>query len=124
MRLLLGLSALMLAIGFATLWFWRSAPAPAECESRDVGQSRSPDGHSQADVFEVRCGLTVATHVALRPSGSPLEARFDVFIAAGSVPVRTVWTGERELLVESSAGRVLAEETHWRNIAIRIRRGP
>ena len=124
MKLLLGLSALMLAIGFATLWFWRSAPAPAECESREVGQSRSPEGHSQADVFEVTCGRTVATHVALRLSGSPLEARFDVFIAGGSVPVRAVWTGEHELVVESSAGRVLAEETRWRNVGIRIRRGP
>ncbi|HXL39026.1 MAG TPA: hypothetical protein VN928_00675 [Myxococcales bacterium] len=124
MRLLLGLSALMLAIGFATLWFWRSAPAPAECESRDVGQSLSPDGRSQADVFEVRCGRTVATHVALRPSGSPLEARFDVFIVGGSEPVRAVWIGERELLVESSTGRVLAEETRWRDVGIRIRRGP
>ena len=124
MKLLLGLSALMLAIGFATLWFWRSAPAPAECESREVGQSRSPEGHSQADVFEVTCGRTVATHVALRLSGSPLEARFDVFIAEGSVPVRAVWTGEHELVVESSAGRVLAEETRWRNVGIRIRRGP
>ena len=124
MRLLLGLSALMLAIGFATLWFWRSAPAPAECESRDVGQSLSPDGRSQADVFEVRCGRTVATHVALRPSGSPLEARFDVFIVGGSEPVRAVWIGERELLVESSTGRVLAEETRWHDVGIRIRRGP
>ena len=124
MKLLLGLSALMLAIGFATLWFWRSAPAPAECESREVGQSRSPEGHSQADVFEVTCGRTVATHVALRLSGSPLEARFDVFIAGGSVPVRAVWTGEHELVVESSAGRLLAEETRWRNVGIRIRRGP
>jgi len=124
LRLLLGLSALMLAIGFATLWFWRSAPAPAECESRDIGQSRSPDGRSQADVFEVRCGRTVATHVALRPAGSPLEARFDVFIAGGSVPVRAVWTGERELLVESSAGRVLAEESRWRDVGIRVRRRP
>ena len=124
MRLLLGLSALMLAIGFATLWFWRSAPAPAECESRDVGQSLSPDGRSQADVFEVRCGRTVATHVALRPSGSPLEARFDVFIVGGSEPLRAVWIGERELLVESSTGRVLAEETRWRDVGIRIRRGP
>ena len=124
MRLLLGLSALMLAIGFATLWFWRSAPSPPDCESRDLGQSRSPDGRSQADVFEVRCGRTVATHVALRPSGSPLEARFDVFIAGGSVPVRAVWTGDRELVVESSAGRVLAEETRWRKVGIRIRRAP
>jgi len=124
LRLLLGLSALMLAIGFATLWFWRSAPAPAECESRDIEQSRSPDGRSQADVFEVRCGRTVATHVALRPVGSSLEARFDVFIAGGSVPVRAVWSGERELLVESSAGRVLAEESRWRDVGIRIRRRP
>jgi hypothetical protein len=124
LRLLLGLSALMLAIGFATLWFWRSAPSPPDCESHDLGQSRSPDGRSQADVFEVRCGRTVATHVALRQSASPLEARFDVFIAAGSVPVRAVWTGERELVVESSAGRVLAEETRWRNVGIRIRRAP
>jgi hypothetical protein len=124
LRLLLGLSALMLAIGFATLWFWRSAPSPPDCESRDLGQSRSPDGRSQADVFEVRCGQTVATHVALRLSDSPIEARFDVFIAGGSVPVRAAWTGERELLVESSAGHVLAEETRWRNVGIRIRRAP
>jgi len=35
-----------------------------------------------------------------------------------------VWTDERELVVESSAGRVLAEETRWRNVGIRTRRAP
>jgi len=47
-----------------------------------------------------------------------------VFIVGGSEPVRAVWIGERELLVESSTGRVLAEETRWRDVGIRIRRGP
>jgi hypothetical protein len=124
LKLLLALFALMLAIGFATLWFWRQAPEPAPCDSRDVAQIPSPQGRVQADVFVVDCGGILATHVALRPAGAAIGARGDIFIARGSVSVRPIWNGERELVVESPAERRLVEETRWRNVAVRIRRAP
>lgn len=124
MKLVLALFALMLAIGFATLWVWRHAEPTEPCASRDVAQSRSPDQRTQADVFEVRCGSTVATHVALRPAGASDAARGDVFIAPGTVAVRLVWNGPGELSVESPAPRVFVEETRWRDISIRVRRLP
>ena len=122
MKLVLSLFALMLAIGFTTLWVWRRAPVAEPCASRDVAQSRSPDQRTQADVFEVRCGQTVATHVALRPAGAPEQARGDVFVAPGTVPVRLLWSGAEELAVESPAERVFVEETRWRHVAVRVRR--
>ena len=87
-------------------------------------QSLSPDQRTQADVFEVRCGATAATHVALRPAGAPEQARGDVFVAPGTVPVRLVWNGSGELAVESAATRVFVSETRWRDVAIRNLRSP
>ena len=124
MRLLVALFALMLAIGFATLWLWRRSTAPSPCESREVAHSSSPDGRARADVFEVRCPGAVSTHVALRAEGAPAQARGDVFIALGNAPVRVLWSGDRELVIESPAGRVLVEETRWRNVSVRVRRLP
>ncbi len=122
MKLVLSLFALMLAIGFTTLLVWRHAPVAEPCASRDVAQSLSPDQRTQADVFEVRCGSTVATHVALRPAGAAEQARGDVFVAPGTVPLRVVWNGPAELAVESPTARVFVEETRWRDIAVRVRR--
>jgi hypothetical protein len=124
LRLLVALFALMLAIGFATLWFWRRSTGPSPCESREVANSGSPDGRSRADVFEVRCPGAVSTHVALRSQSEPAQARADVFIALGNAPVRVLWNGGRELLIESPAARILVEETRWRNVSVRVRRLP
>ncbi len=122
MRLFLGLLALMLAVGAASFWIWRAAPVSPPCEDRDLLSARSPDGRALAEVFEQRCGTSVATHVSLRPAGSPLLARSDVFIAAGSAPVALIWNDARELVVQSPAEHVLVEETSWRNIRVRLRR--
>jgi len=86
-----------------------------------VGRALSPDARALAEVFEVQCGASVATHVALRPPSAPPLARSDVFIAAGSAPVRLIWRENRELLLESAAERVLAQETSWRNVGVRLR---
>jgi hypothetical protein len=120
-KLVFALSAVMLAIGAATLVFWRSQPEAEPCDAKEIAQARSPDGRTQADVFELRCGTSVDTHVALRAASAPLRARSDVFVAAGSAPVQAVWTGSRELVVQSAAARVLVQETSWRNITIRLR---
>ncbi|MGZ6123530.1 MAG: hypothetical protein ACXWLR_01135 [Myxococcales bacterium] len=124
MKLVVLLFALMLAIGLAALWLWRRAPPVEPCATRAIAQSRSPDDRALADVFEVICGTSVTTHVALRPSGAPEQARADVFVALGVVPVRALWTGSAELAVESPAARVVVSETRWRNVAVRIRRSP
>jgi hypothetical protein len=91
------------------------------CEVIERASSRSPDGRVQADVFDQRCGDSVATHVALRPVGSPVQARGDVFIAAGSVRAAPVWRDNHEVVIESPARHVLIEETSWRNVGVRIR---
>lgn len=122
MRLALGLFALMLAIGGISFWAWRAGPEGTPCQDVEVSGSRSPDGRTQADVFEKRCGDSVATHVALRPLSAPLLARGDVFIAAGRVRVLLSWNERGELVVESPARRVLVEETHWRKVSVRVRR--
>ncbi len=124
MKLVVLLFALMLAIGLATLWLWRRAPPVEPCAQRAIAQSRSPDDRALADVFEATCGTSVTTHVALRLAGAPEQARADVFVAAGSVPVRVLWNGPAELAVESPAPRVFASETRWRGVAIRIRQSP
>jgi len=120
-KLFLALLGSMLAIGALSFWAWRTAPAAAPCEVVDIATVRSPDGRVQADVFDQRCGDSVATHVALRPSGSPVQARGDVFIAAGSVHAVPVWRDNHELVVESPARHVLVQETSWRNVGIRLR---
>lgn len=122
MRLAGGLLLLMLAIGGVSFWAWRAGPEGTACEDVDLSGSRSPDGRAQADVYQKRCGDSVATHVALRPASAPLAARSDVFIAAGSVRVLLSWNDRNELVVESPARRVLVEETHWRNVSVRVRR--
>jgi len=119
-KLVLALSAMMLAIGAATLLFWRAQPEDAPCDAKEIAQSRSPDGRTQADVFELRCGTSVATHVALRAASAPVRARSDVFIAAGSAPVRTIWNDSHELVVQSPA-RALVQESSWRDIAVLVR---
>jgi hypothetical protein len=122
LRLAVGLFALMLAVAGVSFWAWRAAPVPAPCADRDVAQAASPDGRTLAEVFEQRCGDSVATHVSLRAAGSALPARSDVFIAAGTPGVRLLWNEARELVVESPAERVLVEESGWRNVRVRLRR--
>lgn len=124
MKLLVALFALMLAIGLATLWVWRRSPPSEPCARRGIAQARSPDDRALAEVLEVRCRDSVATHVALRRAGAPEQARGDVFIAEGAVPVELVWNGSAELAVKSPAARVFVSETRWRDVAIRIRRSP
>ncbi|HET9752825.1 MAG TPA: hypothetical protein VFP52_07680 [Myxococcales bacterium] len=121
MKLVFGLSALMLAIGAATLIFWRAQPEAEPCAAKEIAQSRSPDGRTQADVFELRCGTSVDTHVALRAASAPERARSDVFVAAGSARVQAIWSDSRELVVQSASARVLVQETSWRDIAVRVR---
>ena len=121
MKLLAGLFALMLAIGLATLVLWHRSPEPEPCEARDLTHSRSPDDRSEADVFELHCGPSVTTHVALRSSMSAPKSHADVFVAEDLVPIQVIWTGPRELLVQSSAARVLVAETRWRDVSVKIR---
>ena len=121
MKLLVALFGSMLAIGAVSFWAWRTAPATSPCVTLERAAVTSPDGRTRADVFEQRCGDSVATHVALRPSGSPVQARGDVFIAAGSVRASAIWRDNRDLVVESPARHVLVEETSWRNVGIRVR---
>jgi len=121
LKLLVGLFALMLAIGLATLVLWHRSPEPEPCESRELTHSRSPDDRSEADVFELHCGPSVTTHVALRSSMSAPKSRADVFVAEGPVPIQVTWTGPRELLVQSPAARVLVAETRWRDVSVKLR---
>ena len=121
MKLVAGLSALMLAIGLASLVLWRRSPESVPCESRDITHSRSPDDRSEADVFELHCGPSVTTHVALRSSMSAPRSRADIFVAEGPVPVRVTWTGPRELLVQSSSAHVVVAETRWRDVSVKLR---
>ncbi len=122
MKLLVGLFALMVAIGLATLWLWRQSQSrePSPCESHEIERSLAPGGRVRADVFEVRCPGATTTHVALLFAQRPSGARSDVFIGLGSVPVRVSWTGEHELRIESTAERRLVEESRWRDISVRI----
>ena len=121
MKLALGLFGLMLLIGGVSFWAWRASPDQKPCDVVERPASRSPGGRTEADVFEQRCGDSVATHVALRPAGAPVQARGDVFIAAGSVRVALVWRDDRELVIESPAKRVLVEESSWRDVGVRVR---
>jgi hypothetical protein len=122
LKLAAGLFALMLAIAGVSFWAWRAAPVPAPCIDRDVTSALAPDGRTLAEVFEQRCGESVATHVSLRPADSPLLMRSDVFIAAGTPAVRLFWNEPRELVVESPAERVMVEESGWRSVRVRLRR--
>jgi hypothetical protein len=51
-----------------------------------------------------------------------VQARGDVFIAAGRVPAKLLWNGAGELVIETPAPRLLVEETHWRHVGVRVRR--
>ena len=120
MKLAIGLLGLMLLIGGVSFVAWRSGASGPPCALVDRSVTVSPDGKTQADVYEQRCGDSVATHVALRPVGSAVPARGDVFIAAGSVRVTPMWRADRELVLESPARRVLASETSWRKVGVRL----
>jgi hypothetical protein len=121
LKLLVGLFALMLAIGLATLVLWRRSPETGSCESRDLAHSRSPDDRSEADVFELHCGPSVTTHVALRSSMSAPKSAADIFVAEGPLPIRVEWTSPREVLVQSPPARVLVAETRWRDVTVKLR---
>jgi hypothetical protein len=121
LKLLAGLFALMLAIGLATLVLWRRSPESSPCESRDLAHSRSPDDRSEADVFELRCGPSITTHVALRSSMSAPKSRADIFVAEGAIPVEVTWASPRELLVLSPPARALVSETRWRDVTVKLR---
>ena len=123
MKLLAGLFALMLATALATFWFSRRAADEVACDTRDLAQSVSPDQQAQADLFEVRCGDSLTTHVALRAPLAPAYSRSDVFVAIGSLALRLAWPGPRELVIESPQARVLVAETRWRAIGVKIRQG-
>ena len=49
------------------------------------------------------------------------KSHADVFVAEDLVPIQVIWTGPRELLVQSSAARVLVAETRWRDVSVKIR---
>ncbi len=119
MKLVLGLFAGMLAIGAASFWLWRTAPPVVSCVDRVVSVSASPDRRVVAAAYERRCSQSLTTHVSLRRAGA--SAQSDVFVAAGSTPVRLSWSEEREMVIESPAPRVLVAETSWRNVGVRLR---
>jgi hypothetical protein len=124
LKLLFGLSALMLAVGIASLVLWRLARSsePAPCWTRELDASAAPGGGASAEVFEVHCPGAVTTHVALRAAGRPAESRADVFVGMGAVLVHAEWNGDRELSIESPGTRPLVEETRWREVRVRVRR--
>lgn len=120
MKLVLGLLALMLAVGAVSFWAWRASPVPEPCHDTELSQSRSPGGKTLADVYEKHCGDSVTTHVGLRRDGSNVRSRSDVFIAAGRVAARVSWNSDREALVESPPARILVQESSWKNVAVRV----
>ena len=122
MKLAVGLLALMLAIAGVSFFAWRAAPVPPPCVDRDVSAAAAPGGKALAEVFTQQCGGHVATHVSLRPAGSPLPMRSDVTIFAGTPAVTLIWNDDRELVVQSPAERVLVEESGWRTVRVRLRR--
>jgi hypothetical protein len=116
----LGLAALMLAVGFTTLLIWRNVKEEP-CAERAVSQSLSPDRRALAEVVEVNCASVVATHVSVRAAQGGAQSRRDVFVAAGVAPVTLVWEGTRELVVESPATHVVLQETSWHDVGVRVR---
>jgi hypothetical protein len=118
-KLLVGLGALMLAIGALGFWVWRAAPEPLPCAVKLLQESRSPDGRALAEAFEQRCESSLTTHVTLRATAAPERARTDVFVAGGAVPVALSW--ESGALQISSRARALAQESSWRGLAVRVR---
>ena len=123
MKLVLGLAALMLAVGVATLLIWRNV-RDEPCAEREVSRAFSPDGRALAEVVEVSCAAAVATHVSLRLAGGSETSRQDVFVATGVAPVELRWTDPRALVVESPSRTVVLQETNWRDVAIHVRPPP
>jgi hypothetical protein len=118
-KLLLGLTALMLAIGAVGFWVWRSSPEPQPCAIRVFQELRSPDGRTLAEAFEQRCEASLTTHVTLRGAAAPVPARTDVFVAGGAAQVGLSW--ESGALQISSQARALAQESSWRGVTVRVR---
>jgi hypothetical protein len=121
LKLLAGLFALMLAAGAVSLWLWRRSPEPAPCDERTIAQSRSPDGRTEAEIFELSCGSSRTTHVAMRPAMSVPKPRADVLVVEGSAPLRAIWIAPRELSIEMPSVRVLVVETRWHDVTVTLR---
>ena len=121
MKLLVGLFALMLAAGAVSLWVWRRSPEPAPCDERTVARSRSPDGRNEADIFELSCGDSRTTHVAVRPAMSAQKSRADVLVVEGSAALAAMWTSPKELSIKVPANRILVAETRWHDVTVTLR---
>ncbi|HEX4384796.1 MAG TPA: hypothetical protein VH083_17680 [Myxococcales bacterium] len=126
MKLVLLLTALMLAIGGVGFYIWRSAPEPQPCALKLVQVAFSRDGKTMAEAFELRCETSTApqrgsvtTHVTLRRANAPEPARSDVFVANGAVPVQLSWEGAA--LQIASQVRPVAQESSWHGLAVRVK---
>lgn|GEM_PF-1325221 len=124
MKLLLGLFALMLAVGLLAFLASRVAPSGPECKDRVLAESRSPEDRFIATSFERTCGAQVATAVGLRLSEGPFTGaeKDTVFVAPGQVAVRLLWREELQFVIESKAQAVAREESSWRKVQVTLRR--
>lgn len=116
MKLVWGLTALMLAIGAVGYWVYRSSPEAQPCTVQVLQSLRSPDGRTLAETFDSRCEGSVTTHVSLRASNAPEPARSDVFVAEGSPKVSIRWS-EGALQISSAAHPVVVESS-WRGVRV------
>jgi hypothetical protein len=119
LKLVLLLTALMLAIGGVGLWIWRTAPEPRPCVLTLRQVTFSPDRKSMAEAFEMRCETSLTTHVTLRRATAPEQARSDVFVAKSAVPVQLSWEGAA--LQIASQVRPLAQESSWHGVPVRLK---
>jgi hypothetical protein len=119
LKLVLLLTALMLAIGGVGFWIWRSAPEPQPCALKLLQVAFSRDGKSMAEAFELRCETSLTTHVTLRRASAPEQARSDVFVAKGAVAVGLSWEGAA--LAIASQVRPLAQESSWHSVSVRLK---
>jgi hypothetical protein len=119
LKLVLALSALMLAIGGVGFYIWRSAPEPMPCEVKLLQASFSQDGKVLAEAFERRCESSLTTHVTLRGASAPEPARTDVFVANGAVAVALSW--DSSALQIETAAHALAQESSWRGVKVRVK---
>jgi hypothetical protein len=115
-KLVWGLTVLMLAIGAVGYWVYRSSPDAQPCSVQVLQALRSPDGRTLAETFDSRCEGAVSTHVSLRAANAPEPARSDVFVAEGSPKVSIQWSDGA--LRVSSAARPVVVESSWRNIRV------
>jgi len=115
-RLVWGLTALMVAIGAVGYWVYRSSPEAQPCAVQVLEALRSPDGRTLAEIFDSRCEASVTTHVSLRAANAPEPARTDVFVAEGTPKVSIQWS-DGALRVSSAAHPVVVESS-WRDIRI------